>query len=297
MVAWKEKRISGRKVSRIIKRNLAEQVALLKEKGISPGLAVILVGDDPASAIYVRLKEKGCADVGITSKTYHLESNIDESDLIKEIHRLNEDDSVHGILVQMPLPSGISESKVMLAVSPEKDVDGLHPFNMGRLLRGEKCFQPCTPAGILQLLHHYSVKTKGAHVVIVGRSNIVGKSLAAMLIQKKDGANASVTVVHSATRNLPSITKQADILVAAVGRPEFITGDMIKEGAVVIDVGVNRVERNGTDILVGDCEFESCGERASLITPVPGGVGPMTIAMLLSNTVLAASAVSKKEVK
>ncbi len=294
MTTWKEKRMSGRKAARFIKSEVSERAAILSEKGIVPGLAVILVGDDPASAVYVGMKEKACAKTGIASSIVRLTEDADESTIIDTVGELNLDNSIHGILVQLPLPAGISESRVIEAIKPEKDVDGLHPVNMGRLLRGEETTPPCTPAGILHILRFYSVETAGAEVVIAGRSNIVGKPLAAMMVQKKRGANATVTFCHTATRDLASHTRNADIVIVAVGYPEVITGDMIREGAVVVDVGVNRISRDGSDKLVGDCHFESCAERASLITPVPGGIGPMTIAMLLKNTVNAATAAAKQ---
>lgn len=295
MTTWKEKRMSGRKAARLVKSDISVKAAILVEQGIVPGLAVILVGDDPASAVYVRMKEKACGKTGMVSRIVRLPEDADESTIIGAVSNLNLDDSVHGILVQLPLPAGISESRIVEAIEPEKDVDGLHPVNMGRLLRGETTIPPCTPAGILRILRFYSVETAGAEVVIVGRSNIVGKPLAAMLVQKKRGGDATVTLCHTATRDLVSHTRNADIVIVAAGRPEVITGDMIRKGAVIVDVGVNRISREGVDKLVGDCHFESCAERASLITPVPGGIGPMTIAMLLKNTIDAATAAARKE--
>ena len=271
---------------------LAAKVAKLKaETGIVPGLAVILVGEDPASKSYVTAKEKACAEIGVTSFDNRLPESTTEEELLALIHKLNQNPAVHGILVQLPLPKHIDEDRVIMAIAPEKDVDGFTPVNVGKLVIGQKAFLPCTPHGVVQLLLRNGIKLDGAHVVIVGRSNIVGKPLANLLIQKAPTGNATVTLCHTRTQNLASFTRQADILIAAAGRPGTITADMVKDGAVVIDVGVNRVpapEKPKGYKLVGDVDFDAIKEKASFITPVPGGVGPMTITMLLYNTVEAA---------
>ena len=271
-----------------MREDIRREVEGLKEKGVTPGLAVILVGEDPASQSYVRAKEKACAEAGIYSDDNRLPADASQEDLLAMVRSKNEDPCIHGILVQLPLPGHVDESEVLLAVDPAKDVDGFHPVSVGRMVIGEKTFLPCTPHGVVQLLARSGVQTAGAHVVVVGRSNIVGKPVANMLLQKKENANATVTVCHTGTTDIGSFTRQADILIVAAGRPATVTGDMIKEGAVVIDVGVNRVEdatRKRGYRLVGDVDFDSVKEKASLITPVPGGVGPMTITMLLWNTV------------
>jgi len=256
-----------------------------------PGLAVVLVGNDAASEVYVRAKRKTCLELGINSFDYDLPPDCTERRLLDLIRDLNEDGRVHGILVQMPLPKQIDSGKVLLAIDPRKDVDGFHPVNLGKLLSGEPCFVSCTPAGCQQLLLRSGYDPAGKHVVIVGRSNIVGKPLVALLMQKAPGGNATVTVCHSRTRDIAAITRQGDILVAAMGVPEFVKADMVKEGAVVIDVGVNRVpdatKKSGTR-LVGDVDFAAVSQKVEAITPVPGGVGPMTITMLMKNTVQAA---------
>jgi len=283
--------ISGLEVSASIRTELKARAAALAARGIVPRLEVILVGDDPASVSYIRSKEKGSAEVGIKENTTHLPADISEQKLIALLDRLNADKNVDGILVQVPLPAHIDTEKVLYHISPEKDVDGFHPVNLGRLLRGEPCFLPCTPHGIQQMLMRTGHDPAGKHVIICGRSNLVGKPLAAILLQKKKGANATVTVVHTATEHMASFTRQADILVAAMGKPGCITADMVKEGAVVIDVGVNRVPDSTKDKgyrLTGDVDFEAVREKASAITPVPGGVGPMTVTMLLQNTIEAA---------
>ncbi len=280
--------IDGKQVAADMRAELKAEVAKLKEKGIVPGLGVILVGEDPASQSYVRAKERACENIGIYSDDNRLAADISQEDLIALVKKMNADPKINGILVQLPLPKGLNEAEVLLAIDPDKDVDGFHPINVGKMMVGEKAFLPCTPHGIIQLLLRSGVKIEGANVVIVGRSNIVGKPLANMLIQKNDKANATVTVCHTRTKNLAWHTKQADIVIAAVGRPNTITADMLKEGVVVIDVGVNRVEDSTKEKgyrLVGDVDFEAVKEKASLITPVPGGVGPMTITMLLYNTV------------
>jgi len=280
--------LDGKQVAAAMREEIRQEVARLKERGVTPGLAVILVGDDPASQSYVRSKEKACAEAGIYSDDNRLPADTPEQALLELVRGKNEDSRIHGILVQLPLPKHMDESKVLLAVDPVKDVDGFHPVNVGRMVLGEKGFLPCTPHGVVQLLARSGVQTAGAHVVVVGRSNIVGKPVANMLLQKKENANATVTVCHTGTRDMAFFTRQADILIVAAGRPATVTGDMVKEGAVVIDVGVNRVEdatRTSGYRLVGDVDFDAVREKASLITPVPGGVGPMTITMLLWNTV------------
>ena len=282
--------IKGNEVSRCIKDELTEEVQKLKERNIRPGLAVVLMGNDPASAIYVRSKGKACEEVGIFSETYLLEASTSEEEVVSLIANLNADKRFHGILVQLPLPGHINETTILETVDPVKDVDCFHPVNVGRLVAGRPYVLPCTPAGIMELLHAYDVSTDGRNAVVLGRSNIVGKPMANMLMQKSHGANATVTVVHSRTKDISSFTKNADILIAAIGQSEFIKADMVKEGVVVVDVGMNRVPADNEKgyRLTGDVEFEKVREKASKITPVPGGVGPMTIAMLLKNTVSAA---------
>ncbi len=273
--------IDGKAIARKIRGTIAAEVEMLAAEGIRPGLAVVLVGDNPASKVYVSMKEKACRDVGIFSDEHTLPADTKEEDLIALIERLNHDDRIHGILVQLPLPKHITESRILEAISPLKDVDGFHPYNIGRLITGKPVFRPCTPYGIMVLLEESGVDLTGKEVVVVGRSNIVGKPVAFMCLQK----HATITMCHTRTRDLPRKIGMADVLIAAAGRPEVIRGEWIKEGAVVIDVGVNRVEGNR---LVGDVEFETASRRASLITPVPGGVGPMTITMLMKNTVQSA---------
>jgi len=280
--------IDGKQVAADMRAELEEEVAKLKEKGIVPGLGVILVGEDPASQSYVRAKERACEKIGIYSDDNRLPAETSQEDLVALIKKMNADPKINGILVQLPLPKHLNESEVLLTINPDKDVDGFHPLNVGKMMVGEKTFLPCTPHGIIQLLIRSGVTIVGANVVIVGRSNIVGKPLANILIQKNATGNATVTVCHTRTKDLSHHTKQADIVIAAAGRPNTITADMIKEGAVVIDVGINRVEDATKEKgyrLVGDVDFEKVMEKASLITPVPGGVGPMTITMLLYNTV------------
>jgi methylenetetrahydrofolate dehydrogenase (NADP+)/methenyltetrahydrofolate cyclohydrolase len=280
--------IDGKQIAADIRQELKAQVAELKEQGVIPGLGVILVGDDPASKSYVSAKEKACGDIGIYSDDNRLPADTTEEDLLALVNRMNQDPKINGILVQLPLPKHINESAVLLAIDPEKDVDGFHPMNVGKMMVGEEAFLPCTPHGVLQMLKRSGVETSGAHVVVVGRSNIVGKPVANMLLQKKEGANATVTLCHTRTRDLGFHTRQADIIIAASGWPNTITADMVKDGAVVIDVGVNRVDdpsRERGYRLVGDVDFDAVKEKASMITPVPGGVGPMTITMLLYNTV------------
>ena len=283
--------ISGKDVSALIRAELKERVLRLKEKGVTPGLGVVLVGEDPASVSYVTAKAKGSEEVGMFEQTINLPASTPEADILATVDRLNRDPKFNGILVQLPLPKGVSADKVIAFISPEKDVDGFHPINVGRLLRGEPCPLPCTPYGVIEMLSRSGHSPEGKHVVVCGRSNIVGKPLAALLIQKKKGANATVTVCHTGTKDLRGFTLQADILVAAMGAPKAITADMVREGCVVIDVGVNRVPDPTAAKgfrLVGDCDFEAIKEKAAAITPVPGGVGPMTVTMLLKNTVEAA---------
>ncbi|NLF18024.1 MAG: bifunctional methylenetetrahydrofolate dehydrogenase/methenyltetrahydrofolate cyclohydrolase FolD [Lentisphaerae bacterium] len=284
--------IDGKLIAQQIRQELKAEVERLhREDGLQPGLGVVLVGDDPASASYVTAKEAACAEIGIYSADHRLPASTTQAELLALVQRLNEDPRIHGILVQLPLPRPLDESAVLLAIDPEKDVDGFHPVNVGRMVLGEPAFLSCTPHGVLQLLQRSGVRLAGSHVVIVGRSNIVGKPLANMLIQKGPLGNATVTVCHTRTADLAHHTRQADILVAAAGQPRMITADMVREGAVVIDVGVNRVadaSRKSGFRLVGDVDFEAVSAKASLITPVPGGVGPMTITMLLHNTVASA---------
>lgn len=283
--------ISGKDVAAQIRLELKERVNKLKEKGITPGLGVVLVGEDPASVSYVTAKAKGSEEIGIFEQTINMPGDSTEEAVLKTVDQLNRDPKFNGVLVQLPLPKYVSTDKVINFISPEKDVDGFHPVNVGKLLRGEPCPLPCTPYGVVQMLTRAGYSPDGKHVVVCGRSNIVGKPLAALLIQKKKGANATVTVCHTGTQNLSQFTLQADILVAAMGKPKAITADMIREGCVVVDVGVNRVEDAAAAKgfrLVGDCDFEAMKEKAEAITPVPGGVGPMTVTMLLMNTVEAA---------
>jgi methylenetetrahydrofolate dehydrogenase (NADP+)/methenyltetrahydrofolate cyclohydrolase len=280
--------IDGKKIAQQMREELKKEVEHLKAKGIVPGLGVVLVGEDPASQSYVRSKERACEKIGIYSDDNRLPAETKQEELLSLIEKMNSDDKIHGILVQLPLPDQIDEQAVLLAIDPNKDVDGFHPVNIGKMVAGQKAFLPCTPHGIIQLLIKSGVTIEGSHVVIVGRSNIVGKPLANLLIQKAPNRNATVTVCHTRTKNIAEQTRQADIVVAAAGRPNTITADMIKTGAVVVDVGVNRLEDPSKEKgyrLVGDVDFEFVKEKASLITPVPGGVGPMTITMLLYNTI------------
>jgi methylenetetrahydrofolate dehydrogenase (NADP+) / methenyltetrahydrofolate cyclohydrolase len=273
--------IDGKAIAQQIRAEVAEEVSGLVEGGVTPGLATVLVGDDPASHVYVRSKRKACAEAGIKAWDHDLPASTPQDELLALLDSLNADGTVHGILVQLPLPEHIDEQLVLDRVDPSKDADGFHPYNLGRLLSGDLVVAPATPAGIQELLVRSNIETSGAEVVVVGRSNIVGKPLAALMVQKGPGANATVTVCHTGTRDLTEHTQRADILVAAIGRAKSITGPMIKPGATVIDVGINRTD----DGLVGDVDYEAAVEIASAITPVPGGVGPMTIAMLLKNTV------------
>jgi len=281
--------INGKETGQKIQQQIKLEVNALKNKGIVPCLAVIIVGDDPASQVYVRNKKRTCGELGILSLEHKLPSQTSQDDLEGLVKKLNEDSSVHGILCQFPLPQGLNEERVIHTISTDKDVDGLHPFNVGLLATGKPRFISCTPWGVMQLLKHAGIDTEGKHAVVLGRSNLVGRPLSILLSEKS--ANCTVTVCHSRTKNLASVTSQADILVAAIGRPEYVTADMVKPGAVVIDVGINRIEDPSAakgSRLVGDVAFETAAEKAEAITPVPGGVGPMTIAMLMANTVNAA---------
>ncbi len=283
--------IDGKKVSAEIKAELKVKIDEFKDLGKKvPGLVTILVGENPASQSYVNSKAKSCTELGMYSIVERLDENISENELLNLVKKYNDDTNIHGILVQLPLPKHINEEKIIHAISPLKDVDGFHPESVGNLMIGSDTFYPCTPYGIVELLKRYNIETKGKHVVVVGRSNIVGKPIAMMLLQKKEGANAIVTVCHSAAKDLSKFTRQADILIAAIGQPNFIKVDMVSDGVVVIDVGINRVEdasaKKGYRV-VGDVDFESVEKKASYITPVPGGVGLMTIAMLLLNTLKA----------
>lgn len=273
--------LDGKLVSQRIKNELKEKVADMKEKGVSVGLAVVIVGDDPASRIYVNSKKKACEEIGIYSEEHALPKATSEQELLALVDKLNHDDKIDGILVQLPLPSHIDEKKIINAIDPKKDVDAFHPVNVGKIMIGDFDFLPCTPAGVMELIAESGIEISGKNCVVIGRSNIVGKPQAMLLLHK----NGTVTICHSKTKNLKEIVKNADIVVAAVGVPQMVTGDMIKEGAVVIDVGMNRLENRK---LVGDVNFEECEKKAAAITPVPGGVGPMTIAMLMKNTVKAA---------
>lgn len=280
--------IDGKKIASDIRNELKKEIEELKLAGKSlPGLAAILVGENPASQSYVKSKSKACEEVGMMSKIEKLSAGISESELLDIIQKYNDDFAFNGILVQLPLPKHINEEKIIEAINPLKDVDGFHPVNVGNLVIGKDTLLPCTPAGIQELLVRYKIPIKGKHVVVVGRSNIVGKPIANILLQKKENANAIVTVCHSAASDISYYTKQADILIAAIGQPNFVKVEMVKEGAVVIDVGINRIEDKSNSKgyrIAGDVEFESVKNKASYITPVPGGVGPMTVAMLLKNT-------------
>ena len=289
--------ISGKEVAKAIRAELAVEVAQLKEEhGVVPGLATVLVGEDPASVSYVTAKNKASKELGMNSNQHTLPADTSEEDLLKLVDELNKNDDVNGILVQLPLPKHIDENKVLYAIDPDKDVDGFHPVNVGRLVIGEEIFPPCTPAGIQELIIRSGTETSGAQVVVVGRSNIVGKPISIMMVQKKEGANATVTVCHTRTKNMAEHTKRADILIVAAGVPKAVTADMVKPGATVIDVGVNRVGEKPSKkdpnrmvaLLEGDVDYEPVKEVAGKITPVPGGVGPMTITMLMRNTFRAA---------
>ncbi len=283
--------ISGNAIAKEIREELKQEIAELKVKhNLIPGLVTVLVGADPASQVYVGQKEKTSKELGIYSERYDLPEKTGQKELLALIDKLNKDPKIHGILVQLPLPKHLNEEEVLFAIDPKKDVDGFHPVNVGKLMIGEPDYLPCTPHGIQQLLIRSGVKIEGAEVVVVGRSNIVGKPIANILLQKKAGANATVTICHTATKDMAFHTRRADILIVAAGKPKAITADMVKEGVVVIDVGVNQIGMtpDGKRILSGDVDFEAVKEKASAITPVPGGVGPMTITMLMLNTVRAA---------
>jgi methylenetetrahydrofolate dehydrogenase (NADP+)/methenyltetrahydrofolate cyclohydrolase len=283
--------IDGNKIAGEMYSLVGEKICKLKERGIIPGLGVILVGENPASLSYVKSKERRCSEAGIYERTVRLPANASEAEVLRAVNELNKEGSIHGVLVQLPLPQHLSPERVIELISPQKDVDGLHPVNMGRLLKGSPYLLPCTPHGIQQMLLRAGYDTAGKHVVICGRSNIVGRPLAAMLLGRGREANATVTVCHTGTKNMAYFTRQADILVVAVGKPHAITADMVKEGVVVVDVGINRLEDVGVSRgyrLVGDVDFQAVSEKAAAITPVPGGVGPMTVAMLVYNTVEAA---------
>jgi methylenetetrahydrofolate dehydrogenase (NADP+)/methenyltetrahydrofolate cyclohydrolase len=289
--------IDGKTVAAKVRERVAARVKALKAKGIVPGLTVVLVGDDPASAVYVRNKGAACEEVGMRGNTIRMPATTTQAELDALVDKLNDDSKVHGILVQMPLPKQLDADAILTRIDPAKDVDGFHPVNVGRMLVGNPDgFVPCTPAGVMALLREYNVRTAGAHAVVIGRSNIVGKPMMALLVQP--GTDATVTVCHSRTKDIAALTRTADIVVAAVGRPRMITGDMLKPGAVVVDVGINRIDDpshpKGSRI-VGDVEFESAVGVASLITPVPGGVGPMTIAMLLENTLKSATRAAERD--
>lgn len=278
--------IDGKQVAAQIRGQLAEEIKGLKKEGLTPGLAVVLVGDDPASRVYVNMKKKACAEIGVYSREYGLAKETTQEELLDLIGELNRDPQIHGILVQLPLPDHLDEHQVLEAISPDKDVDGFHPVNVGRLVTGQPCLKPCTPAGIIELIDRTGLELKGKEAVVVGRSNIVGKPVALLLLSR----HATVTICHSRTEKLDEVCRRADVLVVAVGRPEMVKGDWIKPGAVVIDVGTNRLEKG----LVGDVEFAVAKETAGHITPVPGGVGPMTIAMLMKNTVEAARSLANR---
>ena len=283
--------ISGVEIAKEIRAELKEEVAALKEKhNLTPGLVTVLVGEDPASVSYVTAKGRTAKELGIYSEQVDLPADTSEEDLLKMIDKFNKDEKIHGILVQLPLPKHIDEGKVLYAIDPNKDVDGFHPVNVGKMVLGEQCFLPCTPHGVLEMLQRSGVDTSGKEVVILGRSNIVGKPLANLMLQKRDSGNATITLCHTRTKDTDFHTKRADILIAAVGVANLVKADQVKDGVVVIDVGVNRVgmSESGKAILAGDVEFDSVKEKASFITPVPGGVGPMTITMLMKNTVQSA---------
>ncbi len=290
--------IAGKKIAEEIKAELLQRIAFLQSKGVTAGLAVVLVGNDPASEVYVNSKARMCETLGLFSQVYRREEKTSEAELLQLLAQLNRDPKIHGILVQSPLPKHIDEQHVFEHIAPEKDVDGFHPFNRGRLQLGEETFAPCTPAGVQELLVRSGFSVNGKHVVILGRSPIVGLPLALLLVQKQQAANATVTVCHSATQDLSEHTKRADVLIAAIGRAHYVTAEMVKEGAVVIDVGINRIDEISSSKgyrLVGDVDFEAVQHKAAAITPVPGGVGPMTIMMLMRNTVFAAERLTLRQ--
>lgn len=272
--------IDGKQIAEDIRAELKNEVDELKAQGVIPGLAVVIVGEDPASQVYVRNKGKGCEELGMYSETHELPVETSEDQLLSLVDELNTKETIDGVLVQLPLPGHIDENKVLVRIDPDKDVDGFHPVNVGRLVVGEDAFEPCTPHGCIELLKRSGVVMEGAEAVVVGRSNIVGKPVSIMLLRE----NATVTICHSRTKDLAGVIRRADIIIAAVGKPRMITADMVKDGAAIIDVGINRVDGK----LVGDVDFEAVKEKAGAITPVPGGVGPMTITMLLTNTVKSA---------
>jgi len=287
--------ISGTEVAKAIREELKTEVADLKEKhAVVPGLVTILVGEDPASQSYVSAKNKTAHALGIHSEKITLPADTSEQDLLATVEKYNKDKNIHGILVQLPLPKHINETNVLYAIDPDKDVDGFHPVNVGKMVLGEECFLPCTPHGILELLSRSGVETSGAEVVVIGRSNIVGKPIANLMLQKRKAGNATITLCHTRTKDMAAHCKRADIIIAAVGVPKMVTADMVKDGVVVIDVGVNRIGKtaDGKAILAGDVDFDAVKEKASYITPVPGGVGPMTITMLMKNTVQAAKQIA-----
>ena len=280
--------IDGKAISRQVREEIAAEVVKFKEKyNCAPGLAVVIVGNDPASQVYVRNKKRGCEEVGFYSESYELDESTTQEELIALVERLNNDEKIHGILVQLPLPKHLNETEVLLKIKPEKDVDAFHPYNVGKIMIGNHDLLPCTPAGVMVLLEKSGIDVTGKKCVVIGRSNIVGKPMAMLLLH----ANGTVTICHSKTKDLADICREADILVASIGKPEFVKGDMVKEGAVVVDVGINRLESGK---LVGDVAFSEVEPKASYITPVPGGVGPMTITMLLKNTLTAANIALKK---
>ena len=288
--------IDGKQIAKDVRIKLKPRIAALKEQGIQPGLAVVLIGNDPASETYVKSKGKACEKLNIYSETIKKDASTTQEELIDIVKSLNANPKIHGILVQSPVPSHIDELAVTLTIAPEKDVDGFHPYNVGMMLLGRGALLPCTPNGILKLLEESNIDPTGKEVVVVGRSNIVGKPVAALLMQKAKVGNATVTVAHSRSKDLTEITKRADILIAAIGMPEFIKENMVKDDVVIIDVGVNRIDDNSAEKgyrLVGDVDYAGCFEKASYITPVPGGVGPMTISMLMENTVTAAEQIHK----
>lgn len=281
------KLLNGKELSQTLRAEIAQDVQdFIQRTGVTPCLAAILVGDDPASQVYVRNKEKACAAVGMKSQLFRLPADTTQEQLLELVSQLNADPAVHGILCQLPLPKQISEKVILDAVSPDKDVDAFHPANVGLILQGRPRFLPCTPFGIQEMLKRYEIETAGKHVVVLGRSDIVGKPMAAMMVQRGLGADSTVTVCHSRTKDLASVTRLADILIVAIGKPKFVTPEMVKDGAVVVDVGINRTD----DGLVGDVDFDAVEPKVSAITPVPGGVGPLTITMLLGNTLRAAAA-------
>ena len=283
--------LDGKKIAEEIRQALRHEVQKLRNQNLVPGLAAILVGEDPASGVYVRNKTKACEEIGIYSETHRLPADVNEKNILKLIDSLNHYDRIDGILVQLPLPKGLDESKILDSISPSKDVDGLHPVNQGLLQLGRASFVPCTPLGVQELLRRSRIEVEGRHVVILGRSRLVGMPLAVLLAQKSEAANATVTICHSKSTGLAEITRQADILVAAIGKPRYVTADMVKREAIIIDVGINRIDDASSPRgyrLVGDVDFDGVQHVAQAITPVPGGVGPMTIAMLLRNTISSA---------